>query len=529
MKKKISVFLAFVMIVSVLINVYPNVTNAAKETINVNINGKIDNYQKVSIKLNDKDILGNVPGILYKGTTMVPIRVISENLGAEVSWNEVTNEVEVKKDSKKIVVKIGSIVGTVNGTSKNITGGNPPILADSSTLVPIRFLSEELGFSVDWNGITNTALLKTVVNNYKLIQNDEEIGVYYSLSKAVLEGVKWDSSKVEKSGTIIWRYEDHIKSYVVYQDYDYLGMYDNISDAITEGLKWSNSKVEKDGKKVWDFNIFKKDFNLYQNNIYINSFSSFEVAVSEATKISNSKIEKDGKIVWNPDLGETGYKVYQGTALLGIFSSLTEAIKEGQKWSGSTILKNDETVWEFGKNKLIVIDPGHGGSDPGAISFSGYAEKKLTLSVALKLGDELKKMGYIVEYTRTTDVYVGLSERANIGNRLNADGFISIHFNSASASTATGIETYYSPKTGVKQTYDYNFANAIQKRLIEATGQSNRGTKSANYVVTKESKKYAALVELGFINNPMDEIKLISTDYHIKTAKAIADGVEDFF
>lgn len=529
MKKKMSIFLVFTILFSAIVSLYPNIGNAIKETVDVSINGNIENYQRVNITLDEKKIVSDVPGILYKGTTMVPIRLISENLGAEVNWSQDSQKVEVKKSGKTIVINIGSNIGYIDGVAKNITGGNPPILASSTTLVPIRFLSEELGFTVNWDGVTNTAMLSSINNDYKLMQYNKDIGSYSTLSRAVLEGVKWEDSSVEKDGRSVWNYNSHMKSYVLYQGYTYLGMYDSISEAVSEAVKWDNTTIENNGEVVWEISGYKRSYNLYQNKDYIKSFSNLDSATAEGKKLENSRVEKDGKSVWSIDIAETGYKVYQDTIFLGVFASLSESITEAAKWSNSFVIKDGETVWKLSKNKVIVIDPGHGGKDPGAVSFSGYAEKNLALSVSLKLGEELTRRGYTVKYTRTNDVYLSLSQRASIGNNANADGFISVHYNSASAKTATGIETYYAPSGGVKETFDYNFANAIQKRLISATGQYNRGTKSANFTVIKESRKYASLVELGFISNPMDEAELVSDSYHNKVAIAIANGIDDFY
>ena len=180
------------------------------------------------------------------------------------------------------------------------------------------------------------------------------------------------------------------------------------------------------------------------------------------------------------------------------------------------------------KGHVIAIDPGHGGSDPGAIGIGGMLEKELNLSVGLKVESLLKNMGIEVVMTRRTDTYPTLTERVNIAVNGKADAFLSIHGNKFNAESANGTETYYSTAS-VRSEDSKQLATFVQNRLYPALGTTNRGVKTANYTVIYSTPLPSALVELGFISNTSDASKLASDTYRNKAAEAIALGIQDYY
>lgn len=170
----------------------------------------------------------------------------------------------------------------------------------------------------------------------------------------------------------------------------------------------------------------------------------------------------------------------------------------------------------------VFVDPGHGGRDPGATGH-GLKEKDITLAVSLKVGDILERHGIEVIYSRTTDVYVSLADRTNMANRSKAKIFVSIHVNSATNTSARGIETFSHPTSsqGAK------LSKSIQDRLVESKIFSHdRGTKTANFHVLRASSMPASLTELGFIVNYQDAQLLKNRQDEM--ALAIAKGVLDY-
>ncbi|GEM_PF-1375038 len=189
---------------------------------------------------------------------------------------------------------------------------------------------------------------------------------------------------------------------------------------------------------------------------------------------------------------------------------------------------------KIGASKIIAIDPGHGGSDPGALGPNLTREKDITLKVGLKVRDLLQSYGYSVVMTRTgdyrlsEDLSTDLLKRAQVANDNNADLFVSIHNNSASSPAATGTETFvHNSQTSSSDAY--KLASNIQNKLIGALALPNRGVKYADFSVLRNTKMPAVLTELAFINNPKEEALLITDEFQNKAAKAIVDGILGYF
>lgn len=180
-----------------------------------------------------------------------------------------------------------------------------------------------------------------------------------------------------------------------------------------------------------------------------------------------------------------------------------------------------------GKDKTVVIDPGHGGSDPGAIGVGGLQEKELNLDVALKVESLLKQMGIEVVMTRRDDSFPSLGQRVEIARKSKATAFVSIHGNSATPSAA-GTETYYS-MASTRADSSKQLATFIQKRLYPALGTKDRGVREGKFYVIHKNPLPSALVELGFISNSGDARKLASDEYRKKAAEAIALGIHDYY
>ena len=154
--------------------------------------------------------------------------------------------------------------------------------------------------------------------------------------------------------------------------------------------------------------------------------------------------------------------------------------------------------------RKVFIDPGHGGTDPGA-SGNGLYEKEVVLSIAKKVGNILISKGFDVEFSRSTDTYVSLSDRAAQANAWDADLFVSIHCNSATSSSANGTECYTSPTANTStKSLSKNMASALASKLA----LTNRGHKEANFAVLRLSNMPSILIETAFINNANDANKL---------------------
>lgn len=172
--------------------------------------------------------------------------------------------------------------------------------------------------------------------------------------------------------------------------------------------------------------------------------------------------------------------------------------------------------------KKIVMDYGHGGNDPGAIG-NGLREKDLTLSIGKKITAILKQHGVTVVETRNADKTVSLKARTDLANKEKVDMFASIHINSFTQASANGVETFSYPGS----TNGAKLAKSIQDELVKAKlFKNNRGTKTANFHVLRETSMPAALTELGFITNKDDVAVLKSKQDEL--ALAVAKGILNY-
>lgn len=219
---------------------------------------------------------------------------------------------------------------------------------------------------------------------------------------------------------------------------------------------------------------------------------------------------------------------------------------------------------------VVVIDPGHGGKDSGALG-KRSKEKNIVLDVGLKVGERIKALNgdIVVYYTRKDDRFIGLQQRAEFANKKKADLFVSIHANSHKSSTPNGAETYVlglhrtqdnldvamkensvilyeNDHSATYQNFDpnhsesyiiFNFiqnkhlassielANFVQKGMVKSTGLGNRGVKQAGFLVLREVAMPSVLVELGFVSNRSNEDYMLSKEGSQKLANSIAQAI----
>ena len=172
------------------------------------------------------------------------------------------------------------------------------------------------------------------------------------------------------------------------------------------------------------------------------------------------------------------------------------------------------------KNK-VVLDPGHGGTDYGAIR-EGINEKDITMDLTQRVASILKSKGYKYALTRKEDIYLGLQERCDITEEENPEIFVSIHVNSAVATEPYGLETHYYHEQSKE------LAEIIQKHLVKEIDSKDRGILKSKFYVINHTDVPAVLVETGFLSNPSERAELITEKRKQATAKAIAEGIIEY-
>lgn len=285
-------------------------------------------------------------------------------------------------------------------------------------------------------------------------------------------------------------------------------------------------------REVKNFSIQENPNNKYQlifniEDAQISNISRQEKLDGNIAKkvfLQEKKDTVQGKIYLQEEVNNN-YKIYslgkKGIAI-DIFNSVV-----------NTPVASDVALSNV-KNKIITIDPGHGGSDSGAVGPNGYTEKEGAFAISQKVASILNQSGAKVVMTRDSDVDVygpnasarnELQARVDVGNNANSDIFVSIHCNAFVNPAANGTQTFYYGSSYQGQ----RLAQSIQEKMIEANGLRDRGISTCNFYVVKHSYIPAVLIETAFITNYDEEALLSDDEWQTTMAKAIAEGINEYF
>ncbi len=400
--------------------------------------------------------------------TYVPLRFVSEALGAKVDWNATQKTALVQDQEDEIAMAVGERVAKVNGQDRMLDA--PAKLVNGRTMVPLRFVSEVLGSKVDWvagsaNQTSRVLIEKEVVDN-------------------------GGSGGTEFKGTF---------------EVEVTGEKVLITLKAQEPMRYISFELSNPERIVVDIEGFSKE-----------RLPDKRVSSDLVDQVRTGIV--DGKFRLVSDL-KTGFALTRyNTTLSADKKTLTIEI---YKVSSPT------------KDRVVVLDAGHGGRDPGAIGPGGLYEKEVAWNITRETERLLREKNIEVVLTRRGDEYVELGRRAEIANRAQGDIFISIHSNSTLSPSVRGLETYYCPSpthniSGLVAA-SRQLAQNLQNNLVAGTSLQSRGVKEARFVVLRDVKMPAALVEVGFLSNPEEEKLLGSTTFQQRAASAIVKGIEAYF
>lgn len=260
---------------------------------------------------------------------------------------------------------------------------------------------------------------------------------------------------------------------------------------------------------------------------------------------------KKTSVQYRVEPGDTLYKISQkfGVSMDAIVKVNRQLRSKNTPLSSEWVLtipnaplKPMDIPESYDNKRVVMIDPGHGGSDSGAVA-NGTTEKAVNLIMSKKLRDELKRRGYEVRMMRENDKDISLVDRGRITNNSDADIFISIHQNAHPRHNAQGIETFYykshpnwQPKinkkyhsNGQRIANSKHLSDLIQRNLLRETGAVDRKVQSKTFAVLRETARPAVLVEAGFLDHPVEGKRIQRPEYHDKVVKAVADAVDEYF
>ncbi|WP_083244593.1 N-acetylmuramoyl-L-alanine amidase [Lysinibacillus fusiformis] len=180
------------------------------------------------------------------------------------------------------------------------------------------------------------------------------------------------------------------------------------------------------------------------------------------------------------------------------------------------------------QNRVIILDPGHGGKDPGTVKGS-VSEKSITLKVSTQVKQLLENAGAKVYMTRTGDTYPSLQDRVDFTQANYGEIFVSVHVNSAANTSAQGTETYYAISTGDMYQEDIDLATFVNNQIVSNLNMKNRGVKQEQYYVIRNMVIPSILVELGFLTNTEDHNKMTNDQYVNLFAESIYSGILQYY
>ncbi len=449
--------------------------------------------------LDGKRIVSDVEPFIKNGATFVPVAILSDTLGYDVKWEKDVRRVTIKKESKTIQMTIDEKTVYVNGKPETLD--HPPQLLNWRTMVPLRFVGTIMGLDFKWESDKR----EVYINSPKQPIKPEGYIKAVELKEDSLFVISY-SGKVSPKTPFVLKEKGHLDRLVIdFPNTDF-------------------SIKHESGVKTEDNPYFAQ----YRYSTFSSDPLTARFVVEMKDKAEYTVSAEDGIITvqfagGGTDPGENpGEKPDEGTEPGKEEPGEETGNGDGE---GETGEGEEVVIPPKGKKYRIVLDAGHGGTDSGAVNKDKIRmEKDFNHALVAKMKALLDKdERFEVFLSRPDDVKIELTDRAEFANKLNADIFVSIHVNSFTSESATGSETYYYNKNSE------DLAKVMQKYLVAGTGLNNRGVKTAGFVVIKQTKMPAVLLETGYISNPKDVDVLFNDSNQNKIADELVKGIKDYF
>ncbi|AIQ69755.1 N-acetylmuramoyl-L-alanine amidase family protein [Paenibacillus graminis] len=435
----------------------------------------------------------DVPVENVNNSIMVPLRMIAENLGYQVNWDQKSKTVTIEQQGKTIKLIVDQTAASVD--DKTVVLTTAPLLRSDTTLVPIRFIGEQFGLKVTWDNTAKVVNLITPeipdsTNNTGESSGDGGTSVVVppvdtTTNLTMVNGISFSENRL----TIAM---DGNSQPVVSKATGPDRIIIDLPNATFSDVFGTGQMLSPDlngSLAVTDYpDVSGVRYSLYSTNPYTVRF------VIDLNQAKNYSVNVSGDV-----------------------SKLVVVDLNAASTNDTATLPGNSG------RKLVVLDAGHGAKDSGAVGVTGKYEKNFNLAVVLKAAALLKQENMVdVVLTRSDDTFLELKERAGMANNLKADLFISVHANSGSSSAASGSETYY------QRAASKALANVMHKYLVQATGLSDRGVRYGNFHVIRETTMPAVLLEVGYLSNKGDESLLFSEDLQNKVAAGIVAGIKEY-
>jgi len=477
-----------VLLLSILITLFAPVGQAAGQAVS----------QAPKLFLDGVELKPLVNPKIINERTLVPVRVLSESLGYDISWDNPTRSVTIEGDTQLIRLVIDNNIAMVN--DHFVEMDTQAILENGTTLVPIRFIGEQFGLTFEWNQE------KREVHMFKPENAEPET------IAATIKGIGYNNM----NELIILHDGDLKLDRSFYLSNPTRVVFDFKDAAYTSEL--AATFVSGESKTTLEGHPFMNSFRYSQ----FQKTPSIARLVLDVTENVGYKLDSEPGLTRLTLISEEDTDTEPGVTIPEDSDSSSE--NGNGNGNGNEPEKPVVTDPNAGKKYHIVIDAGHGGTDPGAASVNKKYEKEFNLNVALKVKALLEKEPLLVPHlTRETDVFIALNDRVQFAEDLGADLFVSIHANSIlNNSSVNGTETYYSRADSKP------FADVMHKHILGATKLKDRYVKQADFRVIKSTTMPAILLEVGFLSNANDANTLFKAETQDRIAAAIVAGIKEY-
>lgn len=468
---------------------------------------------------------------------MVPVRFVAENLGYTYTWSSskkagvmTRNWLELYMNGSWSKYTGTKAKASVNGKTVNL-GNMPGIVIDGTAYLN--------GKKVFGSAIGGTCVYDSAEQTITVEKDNNSVVFQLGTNIAIVNGVETEISTqaVRVKNRATGKYYLMVPGRFTANSlgYDYNWNSSTKTSQITE--KVNENEIPSDNVDVSTISgaaisftlpsevtsadiqhadyYYKNQFCVLISGDYVSYFENNPISIKSGSTVSNYTVTLTSagktRLLFNTTKLQ-GYKVH---------------IQEGIAWIE---VGNPKDIFQ----NIVVLDCGHGGTDPGATA-GGYQEKDLTYSIlytyAKKYFDS-DTSNIKAYWSRYDDTFVTLSDRAAFASKVGADLFISLHMNSATNTSATGTEVYYSTSNNKAQSNGLTskiMAGMFQSNLVNVMGTTSRGVKTANYTVIYKNTVPAVLIELGFISNSSDRAKLTNSSYQKAAAESIYQTTESIF
>ncbi|KJD44132.1 N-acetylmuramoyl-L-alanine amidase family protein [Paenibacillus terrae] len=464
---------------------------------------------------------------MVNGKVMVPLRVVGEQLGYQFKWEPQAYKISIQKNSTDMSMYVGRTSADVNGKTVNLDA--PPVLRGNSTMVPLRFVGEQMGLKVDWNNKNKSVNLSQKVATQQI----DKQSTSQKSSQTQVQNTSTPKPPTPTTTTTNLAGSDKLTQ-----------------DAFSSSKQQDTEQLKANTLLVQNITFQDEALQISLNRDVTPKVTKMTgpdrivVDLAEAALTSELSqqfpVRSDGlRVLTNIDSGDVQEVRFapadgqKGGVRIVIVLNQVRDYELSTNSTGEITLQLRErsvdqavTPTNSGGRKIVVIDPGHGGRDPGAGSITGRHEKEFALAVGLKVKQLLQNDPDIqVVMTRDGDTYPTLDERPQLANEQQASVFVSIHGNSMLASNkgkANGSETYYARQESL------GLATTMHKHLVAATGFKDNGIKVANHIVTRKAQMPAVLLECGYLSNLSDEAAMFSEETQERIAEGIVDGLKEY-